>query len=112
MEVQPTPAGAVIALTEAQRDRLALPQTAAAAPAQSVVPSEREVRDAVEHIQRTIENRSTDLRFTVDSETGKTIVSVIDTQTREVVRQIPTEEIMQVARWIDRMHGLLVNGKA
>lgn len=112
MELQPTPGSAVIALSEVQREKPAAPQVIAPVPVPETKPTQQQVKEAVEQIQRNIEAKSTDLRFTVDRATGKTIVSVVDSQTQEVVRQIPTEEIMKLARWIDRMQGLLVNGKA
>ena len=112
MELKPTPGSAVIAVSEVQREKAATPQVTAPPAAPDVKPTREQVKEAVEQIQRDIEAKSTDLRFTVDPATGKTIVSVVDSQTQEVVRQIPTEEIMKLARWIDRMQGLLVNGKA
>ena len=112
MELQPTPGSAVIALSEVQREKPATPQAAAPVPVPETKPTQQQVKEAVEQIQRNIEAKSTDIRFTVDRATGRTIVSVVDSQTQEVVRQIPTEEIMKLARWIDRMQGLLVNGKA
>ena len=111
MELQPTPGSAVIGASEVQREKTA-PQVAAPVPVPDRKPTQQQVKEAVEQIQRNIEANSTDLRFTVDSATGKTIVSVVDSQTQEVVRQIPTEEIMKLARWNDRMQGLLVNSKA
>jgi flagellar protein FlaG len=112
MELKPTPGSAVIALSEVQREKSALSPAPAPAPTPEVKAAQQQVKEAVEQIQRNIAAKSTDLRFTVDKATGKTIVSIVDSQTQEVVRQIPTEEIMKLARWIDRMQGLLVNGKA
>src|SRR5687768_13565858 len=66
-------------------------------------PKPEEVNHAVKDIEDFVSTVTTDLRFTVDKETGKTIVSVVDSQTKQVVRQIPAEEIMKIARNIDRM---------
>lgn len=49
-----------------------------------------------EHIR--IENRA--LSFSVDEELGKTIVKVMDRETDEVIRQIPSEELLRFARVI------------
>jgi flagellar protein FlaG len=75
-------------------------------------PTQDEVREAIKEIQRNVGNSSTSLQFSVDRATGRTIVSIIDAETKEIVRQIPTEEVMKLARTLDRMQGLLVNGKA
>jgi len=74
-------------------------------------PNREEVKDAVKDIQDFVSTVTTDLKFTVDKETGKTIVSVVDSKTKQVVRQIPAEEIMKIARNIDRMQGLLFSDK-
>lgn len=79
---------------------------------QPASPTKEEVREAVKEIQQNTGSNSTNLQFSVDEASGKTIVSVIDSETRQVVRQIPSEEIMRMARAMDRMQGLLFNGKA
>ena len=75
-------------------------------------PKPEEVKDAVKDIQDFVSTVTTDLRFTVDKETGRTIVSVVDSETKQVVRQIPAEEIMKIARNLDRVQGLLFSDKA
>lgn len=75
-------------------------------------PEPQQLRAAVKEIQEKVGNSTTQLQFTVDEDTGRTIVSVIDAETRQVVRQIPAEEVMRMARAIDRLQGLLVNQQA
>jgi flagellar protein FlaG len=75
-------------------------------------PETEEVKEAVKDIQDFVNTVTTDLRFTVDKETGRTIVSVVDSKTQQIVRQIPTEDIMKIARNIDRMQGLLFSDRA
>jgi len=48
------------------------------------------IRAEVQNVQRT-------LHFAVDEESGATIVRVIDSQTKEVIRQIPAEEVLSIA---------------
>jgi flagellar protein FlaG len=114
MDVQPRTGTAVIASSESQREKPALPRVAVPAPkpAPAAKPTQEQVKEAVEEIQRNISSNSTDLQFSVDSASGRTIVRIVDTETREIVRQIPTEEVMKMARALDRMQGLLFNGKA
>ena len=75
-------------------------------------PSEEQVEVAVEAVQKAVEPVARNLQFTIDKETGKTIISVVAAVTHEVVRQIPGEEILAIARAIDRMQGLLLKQKA
>lgn len=53
-----------------------------------------------------------DVRFTLDEESGKTIVKVVDTATQEVLRQFPSAEALSIARSIDKLQGLLIRDKA
>ncbi|HQV89775.1 MAG TPA: flagellar protein FlaG [Nitrosomonas sp.] len=50
--------------------------------------------------------------MSVDQDTGKTVVKVMDIHTDEVIRQIPTEEAISIARTLDKVQGLLLNDKA
>lgn len=93
------------------REAPALPELSAAQP-KPALPTKEEVREAVKEIRQNVGGNSTNLQFSVDEASGRTIVSVIDSETRQVVRQIPSEEIMRMARAMDRMQGLLFNGKA
>jgi flagellar protein FlaG len=52
------------------------------------------------------------LQFSVDESTGTTVVKLIDKETNEVLRQIPSKEMLSIARALDRVQGLLVNAKA
>ncbi len=46
--------------------------------------------------QPAVQSRS--LSFVVNEDTGRTIVSVFDRETDELIRQIPSEEIVRVAK--------------
>lgn len=70
-------------------------------------PSQEQVEQAVEAVQKAVEPVAQNLQFSIDKETGKTIISVVDSVTNEVIRQIPGEEILAIAKAIDRMQGLL-----
>lgn len=51
------------------------------------------------------------LRFHLDPDTGKVVVSLIDPETGEVVRQVPSEEALHLAKSLGRVHGLLLDLK-
>lgn len=50
------------------------------------------------------------LRFSVDQDTGKTVVSFVD-QEGQVLRQMPSEEALEVAKAIGRFQGMFVDLK-
>ncbi|MFC5547992.1 flagellar protein FlaG [Massilia aerilata] len=67
---------------------------------------------AVEHINKSFEQSNQGVEFSIDKETDITVVKVVDRETREVLRQMPSEEALAVARQIDRMQGLLIKQEA
>ena len=80
--------------------------------APQAVPSLDEVRDAVKQVEEAISTKAQDLRFSIDDESGKTVVKIIDETTQTVLRQIPSEEMLEIAKALDKMQGLLVRQKA
>ena len=52
------------------------------------------------------------LTYSRDTGTGETVVRVVDTHTNEVVRQIPSQDAIAIARALDRLQGLFVQVKA
>jgi flagellar protein FlaG len=49
-----------------------------------------------------LQNRSLDFSF--QEELGRVVVQVLDKETNEVIRQIPSEEFARVAKKIDELH--------
>lgn len=64
---------------------------------------------AIEQINTKLKVLGTSLHFEVDKDSGLTIVSVVDRDTNEVLRQIPTEETVQIARNLDKVIGHLLD---
>ena len=64
-------------------------------------PTSEEVKVVVEKLNRQIQSLQRELSFSVDEDSGRTVVRVLDSQTNEVVRQIPSEEVLKLARQLD-----------
>ena len=58
----------------------------------------RELNAAVAHINDYVQNVQRTLQFSVDDNTGTTVVKVLDSETDEVIRQFPPEEALALAR--------------
>lgn len=52
------------------------------------------------------------LEFSVDTDTNRIAVKVVDNETRELVRQIPMEEMLALAKAMNQLQGLLLRTKA
>ncbi len=53
---------------------------------------------AVSQINDYVQNLQRNLQFTVDETTGKDVVTIIDSESKEVIRQLPSEEALELAR--------------
>ncbi len=77
-----------------------------------VEPSREQLEDAVKATNDFLKPINNGIQFSLDDDTGKTIVKVIDLATKDVIRQFPSEEMLSIAKAIDQMKGLLVHQKA
>jgi flagellar protein FlaG len=66
------------------------------------------LESAVKDIVADAQNRQRSLQFSVDKSSGRTIITVIDRETAEVIRQIPSEEVLTLAAQMRRGGGSLV----
>ncbi len=74
-----------------------------------------QVQRAANLVQEFVQTKANNLAFSVDKDSGKTVVKVIDSQTKEVIKQFPSEEILALAQALEQMqegHGMLLKGKA
>lgn len=90
----------------------ATPSASATEPA-----TREELEQAISEIASAVQNAQRNLNFSVDESSGRTIVKVIDSQTDEVIRQIPSEEALALARRMresdnEALSGLLMQSRA
>ena len=90
----------------------AVAQAQQQAQAQAAQPSTEQVHEAVKAVSSIVESVNSSLQFSVDNDSGKTVVKVVDSSTNKVIRQIPSEEMMAIAKALDGIKGLLVRQKA
>lgn len=71
-----------------------------------------QVKQAVKAINDAVKMLSTGVEFSVDENTKGTVVKVVDTQTHDVIRQMPSEEALAIAKALDKLQGLIIRQKA
>ena len=76
------------------------------------VPSAGELQKALEEVEKAVAPMAQSLQFSLDKDSGKTVVKVMDTDTNEVIRQIPTEEVLAISKAVDKLKGLLIKQQA
>jgi flagellar protein FlaG len=101
-----------VATAAAQAPAAPVEMPGKAVQATASIPKAEQVKTAVEHINKFVQTMSSDLKFTVDEETGIQVVKVVNTKTKDVIRQMPTEEILAISQALDQLQGLIINQKA
>jgi len=66
------------------------------------------IKEAIEVLNETLASKDRSIRFRVDETTDRSIITVVDEKTGEVVRQLPSEEMLQVAHNIESLKGILI----
>lgn len=89
------------------------PSVVQAPPLQS---SPQQLKSAVDSINRAMRQANMSLELSVDSTTKKPIIKMMDSETGELIRQFPSEEVLAIASSIDQFlefqQGLLLKQKA
>ena len=102
--------------TQAESPEQAVTPIQGAADSQSLRAREDEIRALVERINERLDvadsYSSTQVRFSVDDRIDDLIVSVIDRQTEQVVRQIPAEDVLDRLSRMEDFKGLLVDAES
>lgn len=92
--------GAVVDVAPAAR--------AAAVATTDVAPEPVQLAQAVDNLNKRFKDSHTDLRFSVDDDSGRMVVSVVDAADGTVLRQMPTEEALRVSKALDKALGTLI----
>jgi flagellar protein FlaG len=71
-----------------------------------------EISQAVNRLNDHVQNISRDLEFTIDEELNRTIITVYDSETEEVIRQIPPDEVLTLARYLESEGSVIMKTKA
>lgn len=95
-------------------------QLAAAAQmqAEKMEMSRDDLESVVSQLKDYVQSMQRDMDFHVDDATGRVVIQVIDSNSNEVIRQIPSEEILAIARHLadalenDESKGFFIELKA
>ena len=76
----------------------ALPNSGKALPQQPA--NQAQLREAVDQINQYVQTVQRDLSFSMDGDSGETIIKVIDSGSGELIRQIPSVEVLALATYL------------
>jgi len=119
MEIRPLPSTLTLPATSIERDPAnapAAPATASATARVKAAGAAEEpgtgLKQAVERINASLPPSNQGIEFAIDEDSDRVIVKVVDRETREVLRQMPTQEALDIAKALDRTQGLLIKLEA
>lgn len=80
--------------------------------------SKAELQQAVDVVNQAVALEQRSLSFSIDDVSGRSVIKVVDFETDELIKQIPSEELLKVAQDIKRLQeemgqsiGLLIDNK-
>ena len=92
----------------APAERAAVAASEAPKPA---APQAQAVAAAVAHANRVLVELAPSLEFELDGESHRVVVRLVDREDRKVIRQYPSEEMLAIARALERMQGALIEDR-
>jgi flagellar protein FlaG len=69
-----------------------------------------DLESVVRRLNDSLAERQRNLSFHIDESSGRTVITVLDGNTQQVVRQIPAEEVLAFARAVEEA-GVLVDAR-
>lgn len=70
---------------------------------------EDEVRESVKDINEIVEKVKEGLSFQIHEDTEKIMVQIVDLKTKEVIKELPPEEMLDLEARIHKMVGILID---
>lgn len=75
-------------------------------------PKREDLASTVQDLNDLAQELHRELRFSVDEDSGETVIKVVDQQTDKVIRQIPSEEVLQLRRRMEEATGAIFRDSA
>jgi uncharacterized FlaG/YvyC family protein len=66
--------------------------------------TEKQIDDAINIVAEFINQPPRNVNFTKDSDSGKTVIKVFDLESKELIKQFPSEELISIAQKIQALH--------
>ena len=73
--------------------------------------SDAELKKSVDAINQLF-NVSNSVNLNLDRESGKVVVQIVDRETNTIIRQMPSKEVLEMAKDLEKKNGMLLSDKA
>ena len=75
-------------------------------------PTREVVAKAAADLQQFVQSMGRNLSFSIDESSGYHVVRVVNPNTGELVRQLPSEELLKISRDFQRLNNVLISQRA
>lgn len=74
--------------------------------------TQQQLTEAVGKLNEFVAPALQSIQFSMDQDSNRVVVKVVDTSTQKVLRQIPNEEVLAISRTLDKLQGLVIRQTA
>jgi flagellar protein FlaG len=70
-----------------------------------------ELKESIDAINRFLKVNS-EVQFSIDDSSGQSVIKVVDTETKKILRQFPSQQALEIGKDFKGLKGLLIRGVA
>ena len=78
----------------------------------AATPTREQVEQAVSRVKDVLRGTTSRLEIEIDPDLHKVVVKILNGESGEIIRQIPSQELLDLAKSLDEPKGLLVSERA
>ncbi|BAO44298.1 flagellar protein FlaG [Thiolapillus brandeum] len=84
-----------------------LPVGGKSLPQEADTPSREHLTSAVDNLNKYVRAIRRELQFSIDENSGRTVIKVLDAETKEIIRQIPPEEVVLLSKNLGKRESVI-----
>jgi flagellar protein FlaG len=81
-------------------------------PAPVSPPTREDMEQAVDRVKEVLRGTTSRLEIDIDPDLHKAVIKILNGESGETIRQIPSQELLDLAKYIDGPKGLLIRERA
>lgn len=75
-------------------------------------PDRKTLETALNSLKNFVTPANSNVQFSIDEDSGIRVVKVVDKDTDQVIRQMPSKEVVELAKALDKLQGLIIRQTA
>lgn len=75
-------------------------------------PTKEKLEQAASRVKEVLRGTTSRLEIEIDSDSNKAVIRILNGESGEIIRQIPAQELLDLAKHLDEPKGLLVRERA